>query len=102
MIGLQHYVALAGVLFVIGLLGALSKKNAVAVLMGIELMLNAVNVNLVAFNRYLSPEAIVGQMFAIFVIVVAAVEVAVGLAIVLKLYRHRLSTNVDEADWMKW
>lgn len=102
MITLNHYLALGGVLFVIGLFGALAKKNAVAVLMGIELMLNAVNINLVAFNRFLNPDKVVGQIFAIFVIVVAAVEVAVGLAIVINLYRQRLNTSLDEADWLKW
>ncbi|MGI9951058.1 NADH-quinone oxidoreductase subunit NuoK [Moorellaceae bacterium AZ2] len=102
MITLSHYLALAGLLFAVGLFGALAKKNAVAVLMGIELMLNAVNINLVAFNRFLNPGEVTGQVFAIFVIVVAAAEVAVGLAIVINLYRRRLATNVDEADWLKW
>ncbi|SMB95384.1 NADH dehydrogenase subunit K [Thermanaeromonas toyohensis ToBE] len=102
MITLNHYLTLGGILFVIGLFGALAKKNAVAVLMGIELMLNAVNINLVAFNRFLNPDKVVGQVFAIFVIVVAAVEVAVGLAIVINLYRQRLNTSIDEADWLKW
>jgi len=101
-ITLNHYLTLGGILFVIGLFGALAKKNAVAVLMGIELMLNAVNINLVAFNRFLNPDKVVGQVFAIFVIVVAAVEVAVGLAIVINLYRQRLNTSIDEADWLKW
>lgn len=102
MITLQHYLILAALLFCVGLYGAMAKKNAVAVLMGIELMLNAVNINLVAFSRYLTPDVFVGHTFAIFVIVVAAAEVAVGLAIVLKIYRERLSTNVDEIDWLKW
>ncbi|KKM11846.1 NADH dehydrogenase [Clostridiales bacterium PH28_bin88] len=102
MITLNHYLILAAVLFCIGLYGALAKRNAVAVLMGIELMLNAVNINLVAFSRFLSPDALVGHVFAIFVIVVAAAEVAVGLAIVINIYRERLSTSVDDFDWMKW
>ncbi|MBE3580694.1 MAG: NADH-quinone oxidoreductase subunit NuoK [Thermoanaerobacteraceae bacterium] len=99
---LSHYLTLAGLLFVVGLFGALAKRNAVAVLMGIELMLNAVNINLVAFNRFLNPGEVTGQVFALFVIVVAAAEVAVGLAIVINLYRRRLATDVEEADWLKW
>lgn len=101
-ITLNHYLILAAALFCIGLYGAVSKKNAVAVFMGIELMLNSVNINLVAFNRYLKPEILAGQMFAIFLIVVAAAEVAVGLAIILSLYRDRTSTTVDDLDWLKW
>ncbi|MGB9661418.1 MAG: NADH-quinone oxidoreductase subunit NuoK [Moorellaceae bacterium] len=102
MITLNHYLALGALLFAIGLFGALAKKNAIAVLMGIELMLNAVNINLVAFNRFLNPAQVGGQVFAIFVIAVAAAEVAVGLALVINLYRQRLASNVDEADWLKW
>lgn len=102
MIGLEHYLALAAALFCIGVYGAVAKRNAVAVLMGIELMLNAVNINLVALNRFLWPDEFTGHVFAIFVIVVAAVEVAVGLAIVINIYRNRLSSNVDDFDWLKW
>lgn len=102
MITLQHYLMLAAALFCIGLYGAVSKKNAVAVFMGIELMLNSVNINLVAFNRFIKPEILAGQTFAIFIIVVAAAEVAVGLAIILSLYRDRTSTTVDDLDWLKW
>ncbi|MDK2821905.1 MAG: NAD(P)H-quinone oxidoreductase subunit [Clostridia bacterium] len=102
MITLNHYLALGGMLFCIGLYGALAKKNAIAILMGIELMLNAVNINLVAFNHYLEPSKVVGQVFAIFVIVVAAAEVAVGLALVLNIYRRRLESNVDDFNWLKW
>lgn len=102
MISLTHYLLLAAALFCIGLYGALAKKNAVAILMGIELMLNAVNINLLAFNRFLAPEILVGHVFAIFVIIVAAAEVAVALAILVNIYRRRLTSNVDEFDWMKW
>ncbi|MHB1420941.1 MAG: NADH-quinone oxidoreductase subunit NuoK [Bacillota bacterium] len=102
MISLQHYLILAALLFCIGLYGALVKRNAVAIFMGIELMLNAVNINLVAFSRYLTPGQVVGQVFAIFVIVVAAAEVAVGLAIILNIYRNRLSTDVDNFNWLRW
>ncbi len=101
-IGLEHYLVLAAVLFSIGFYGAVAKKNAIAVLIGVELMLNAVNINLVAFNRFLTPDAAVGYIFTIFVIVVAAAEVAIGLAIIVKIYRERLLTNVDDIDWLKW
>ena len=102
MITLEHYLLLAAALFCIGLFGAVAKKNAVDVLMGIELMLNSVNINLVAFNRFLAPDYLVGHVFAIFVIVVAAAEVAVGLAIVISIYRDKFSTEVDNLDWLKW
>jgi NADH:ubiquinone oxidoreductase subunit K len=102
MITLNHYLVLAAALFCIGLFGALAKKNAVAVFMGIELMLNSVNINLVAFNHFLAHDNLVGHVFAIFIIVVAAAELAVGLAIVLSLYRHRKSSAVDDMNWLKW
>lgn len=102
MITLNHYLILGAVLFCIGLYGALAKRSAVAVLMGIELMLNAVNINLLAFNRFLTPDKMVGHVFAIFVIVVAAAEVAVGLALVINIYRDRSTTMVDDFDWLKW
>lgn len=101
-IGMEHYLILAALLFTIGFYGAVAKRNAIAVLMGVELMLNAVNINLVVFNRFLNPDAAAGFVFAIFVIVVAAAEVAVGLAIIIKIYRERLVTNVDNIDWLKW
>lgn len=102
MITLQHFLILAAALFSIGFYGAVAKKNAISVLMGIELMLNSVNINLVAFNHFLKPEVLAGQVFAIFVIVVAAAEIAVGLAVILSIYRHRKSTTVDDLDWLKW
>ena len=102
MITIQHYLILAASLFCIGLYGAVSKKNAISVFMSIELMLNAVNINLVAFNHFLKPSILTGHTFAIFVIVVAACEVSVGLAIILALYRHRKSTTVDDTDLLKW
>ena len=102
MITLNHYLILAAALFCIGLFGALAKKNAVAVFMGIELMLNSVNINLVAFNHFLAHSNLAGHVFAIFIIVVAAAEVAVGLAIVLSIYRHRKSSAVDDMNWLKW
>ena len=89
-------------LFSLGLFGVLARRNAVMILLSIELMLNAVNVNLVAFTVYLSPDLLVGIIFAIFIITVAAAEVALALAIVLRLYRTRSSVNVDEVNLMKW
>jgi len=102
MITLNHYLLLSAILFCIGLYGALSKKNAIAILICIELMLNAVNINLVAFTKFLTPGELTGQIFAIFVIVVAACEVAVGLAIVIAIYRDRSSVEVENLDWLKW
>lgn len=102
MITLNHYLLLSALLFCIGLYGALSKKNAVAILICIELMLNAININLVAFTKFLTPGEIVGQVFAVFVIVVAACEVAVGLALVIAIYRDRSTVEVENLDWLKW
>ena len=96
MITLQHYLVVSAALFCLGLLGVLTRRNAVNVLMGIELMLNSANINLVAFSSYSSNHNLQGQMFAIFVIVVAAAEVAVALAIILTLYRLRRTPNLDE------
>ncbi len=102
-IGIEHFLVLSAVLFCIGLYGALSKRNAVVVLMCIEIMLNAANIALVAFSRYLAPGVVLlnGQIFAIFVMVVAAAEVAVGLAIIIALYRSRESIDVEQADTMR-
>ena len=101
MITLTWYLIFAAALFSVGLFGVLARKNAVGILMGIELMLNAVNVNLVAFWRY-NPSTITGQAFAVMVFAVAAAEVAVGLALVISLYRRRQSVIADEIDLMKW
>jgi len=100
MISLSHYLVVAAALFSLGILGLLTRRNAVVVLMSIELILNAANVNLVAFSRYATGN-MDGQLFGVFVIVVAAAEVAVGLAIVLTLYRLRRTPNLDEADILK-
>ncbi len=100
MIGLQHYLLVSAALFCLGLLGVLTRRNAVNVLMGVELILNSANVNLVAFSRY-GTGNLQGQLFAIFVIVIAASEVAVALAIVLTLYRLRHTPNLDEADILR-
>jgi len=90
------------VLFSSGVYGVLARRNAVLVLMSIELMLNAVNVNLVAFSSSLKDQLLTGQIFALFVITVAAAEVGIGLAIVILIYRNRESINVDEVNLLKW
>ena len=101
-VGLEHYLILSAVLFSIGLYGVLAKRNAVVILMCIEIMLNAVNIALVAFSRYVVPTFLTGQVFAIFVIVVAAAEAAVGIAIIIAIYRNRESIDVNKFDLMKW
>jgi len=101
MITLTHYLVLGALLFGLGLYAVLTRRNAVAMLMGIELMLNAANVNLVAFNKYAAPGAMQGQIFALIVITIAACEAAVGLALVLAAYRRFETTYVDELDTMK-
>ncbi|HEV3364995.1 MAG TPA: NADH-quinone oxidoreductase subunit NuoK [Acidimicrobiia bacterium] len=94
-----QYVLLSAFLFCTGIYGVLARRNGVLVLMSIELMLNAVNINLVAFSAQLNDAA--GQVFALFVIAIAAAEVGVGLAIVLLIYRNRVAVNLDEIDLMK-
>lgn len=99
MVPLNWYLFLAAFVFCCGLYGALARRNAIAALMGIELMLNAVNINLLAFWRYGGQVArLEGQIFAIFVIAVAAAEVAVGLALIISVYRNRKTVNLDEMD----
>ncbi len=100
---LTHYLVLSGILFSIGLFGSLSKHNAVGILMCIEIMLNAANIAVVAFSRYLIEDTVLltGHVFALFVIVVAAAEAAVGLAIVITLYRDRETVDVEKVDSMK-
>ena len=100
-IGLNHYLLLAAMLFAIGMFGVLSKRNIIAVLMGIELMLNAVNINLVAFNRFMPVNDLTGQLMALFAIVVGVAEVAIGIALAFRIYRDRNTINVDELNRMK-
>jgi len=100
-IGLEHYLILATILFSIGLYGALAKRNAIIILMSIELMLNAVNIVMVAFSRYIVPAQLTGQVFAIF-IMVASAEVSVGLAIIISIYRNRETIDVTKINLMKW
>jgi NADH:ubiquinone oxidoreductase subunit K len=99
-IHLPYLLFFGAVLFSSGVYGVLARRNAVLVLMSIELMLNAVNVNLVAFSAYL--HQVVGQVFALFVITVAAAEVGIGLAVVILIYRNRETINVDEVNLLKW
>lgn len=102
MIPLSWYLMLAAGLFSIGLFGVLSRRNAVAILLGVELMLNAVNINLVAFWRYGDISTMAGQVFAIIVFAVAAAEVSVGLALVISVYRRRNTVAAEELDLLKW
>ena len=99
-VGLEHFLILSAILFSIGLYGALAKRNAVVILMCIEIMLNAVNIAMVAFSRY--SHLITGQVFAIFIMVVAAAEAAVGLAIIIAIYRSRETVDAERIDLMKW
>ncbi len=100
MIGLSHYLVISAALFSLGIMAVLTRKNAVNVLMGVELILNSANINLVAFSKY-SAGNLNGQIFAIFVIVVAAAEAAIALAIVLSMYRIMKTVNLDRADTLK-
>jgi len=100
-IPLSWFLILAAALFSIGLYGVLSRRNAIGILMGIELMLNAVNINLVAFWRYQETVRLTGQVFSLFVFAVAAAEVAVGLALVISIYRNRDTVVVEEVDLLK-
>ena len=99
---LYHVEMLSSALFAIGIYGVLARRNAVMILMSIELVLNAVNINAVAYAAFLDPGRLVGQVITIFVITVAAAEVGLAMAIILRLYRTRATANVDEADSMKW
>jgi NADH:ubiquinone oxidoreductase subunit K len=101
-VGLPHYLVVSALLFCLGLYAMLSRRNAVAILMGIELMLNAANINLVAFNKYVAPAALNGQVFALVVITLAACEAGVGLALVMAAYRTLETVHVDEINVMKW
>jgi NADH-quinone oxidoreductase subunit K len=100
-IPLEWYLVLAAALFCVGIYGVLSRRNAVMILMGVELMLNAVNINLVAFWRYLEPTGTTGQAFALFVYAVAAAEVAVGLALIIAIWRTRNTVILDDVDLLQ-
>lgn len=102
MIPMSWILILSAGLFSVGLFGVLSRRNAIAILLGVELMLNAVNINLVAFWRYGQITDMAGQVFAIIVFAVAAAEVAVGLALVISVYRQRKTVIAEDLDMMKW
>ena len=105
MIELAHFQVLSAALFAIGMYGVLARRSAVLILMSIELMLNAVNINLIGFAAFMDftePERALGQVIVIFVITIAAAEFALAIAIILRLYRNRSSVNVDEIDLMRW
>ena len=102
MLELQYFLLVAAVLFCVGIYGIVTSRNAVRVLMSIELLLNAVNLNFISFSNYLDSEAIRGQVFAVFVITVAAAEAAVGLAIVLSIYRNRSTIDMESFNLLKW
>ena len=101
-IPLQAFLLTSSILFCIGIWGLLNSRNAVRVLMSIELMLNAVNINLMSFSSYIDNNLIQGQVFTIFVITVAAAEAAVGLAILLSLYRNRVTVDMESFNLLKW
>jgi NAD(P)H-quinone oxidoreductase subunit 4L len=99
---LQYFLILSAALFCIGIFGLITSRNAVRVLMSIELMLNAVNLNLMAFSNYLDAQDVKGQVFTTFVIAIAAAEAAVGLAIVLAIYRNRDTVDMEQFNLLKW
>jgi NADH-quinone oxidoreductase subunit K len=100
MITTTHYMVLSASLFTLGVVGVLTRRNIIIVFMSIELMLNAVNINLIAFSHQL--QNAIGQVFAVFVIVVAAAEAAVGLGIILSFYRNKETVNIDEMSLLRW
>jgi NADH-quinone oxidoreductase subunit K len=100
MITTTHYMVLSAALFTLGVVGVMTRRNVIIVLMSIELMLNAVNINLIAFAHQL--QNVVGQVFAVFVIVIAAAEAAVGLGIILAFYRNKETVNIDEMNLLRW
>ncbi|MFQ3617681.1 MAG: NADH-quinone oxidoreductase subunit NuoK [Cyanobacteriota bacterium] len=99
---LQYFLLLAAALFCIGIYGLVTSRNAIRVLMSIELLLNSVNLNLMAFSNFLDPSAVKGQVFTVFVIAIAAAEAAVGLAIVLSIYRNRDTVDMEQFNLLKW
>jgi len=99
---LVYFLAISAVLFGIGIYGVLTRRHVVHILLSIELILNAVLINLIAFSSFITPEKLTGQMFAVFIIVVAACEVGVGLAIILSVYRKSKTVDVDNINIMKW
>jgi NAD(P)H-quinone oxidoreductase subunit 4L len=101
-IGLNHYLALSAILFSIGLYGVFAKRNAIVILMCIEIMLNGVNIAMVAFSRFVTPVEMTGQVFSIFILVVAAAEAAVAVGIIISVFRNRGSIDSTDINLMKW
>ncbi len=101
-IGLEHYLVLSAALFSLGVYGLITRNNAIRVLMSIEVILNAVNINFVAFARYIDPILVKGQVFSLFVMAVAAAEAAIGLALLLLIYRNRVNIQMDSFNVLKW
>jgi len=101
-IPLNYFLVLATVMFFIGIYGFLTRRNLITILMSVELILNSVNINFVAFNKYLYPERLQGHFFTLFIIAVAAAEAAVAIAIIINIYRNFKSINVEDADEMKY
>jgi len=99
---LTNYIMLSAVLFAIGIFGVITRRNAIGILMSAELLLNAVNINMVAVSKYITPTEMQGQIFTIFIITVAAAESVLGLAIILAIYRKRMKIHADEMDLMKY
>lgn len=99
---MQHFLVLSTILFCIGVYGVLARRNAILILMSVELMLNAVSINMVAFAVYTAPSLFVGIIFGIFIIAIAAAEVGLALGIVLRVFRNRGTANVDEIATLKW
>ena len=99
---LQYFLIVAAALFCIGVYGLINSRNAVRVLMSVELMLNAVNLNFMAFSNFLDPLDVKGQVFTVFVIAIAAAEAAIGLAIVLAIYRNRDTVDMEQFNLLKW
>ncbi len=102
MIPLSYYIALSATLLCVGIYGVLARRNAILVLLSVEIMLNSVNINLIAFSRYITPDTIVGQIYTIFAMAAGAAEIGIGLAVVLLIYRGRETVNVDEVNMLKW
>lgn len=102
MVPLTYYIVLSASMFCIGIYGVLARRNAILILLSVEIMLNAVNVNFIAFSRFITPDTIVGQIYTIFAMATGAAEIGIGLAIVLLIYRGRETVNVDEVNLLKW
>ena len=102
MIPIENFLVLSSILFSIGIYGVLARRSAILILMSVELMLQAVSINFIAFAVYLYPEQFTGLIFAIFVITIAAAEVGLALGIILRIFRNKGTSNVDEVDMLKW